>query len=261
MAAVMDEAMETGARAQRDRETGQTSLFEGLPAQDEARVQWPDVPEWKETLRLSYEKEALGFYISGHPLAKYKNEMASLTITDTRELQNIPEGTVVHLGGMVVKVDLINTKKGDRMAFVNLEDMLGQVEVLVFPETFQASLAHLEMDKTLLVTGEVTNDEKGAIPVKKVIAKEIVPLEEASRKAIREVGLTLSAGSQSEDDIIRLRDALDRHQGETPVVLRLKIPNHGTVVMNIKQKVKADSGLLGETRGILGESGVEFLRF
>ena len=261
MAAVMDEAMETGARAQRDRETGQTSLFEGLAAQDEARVQWPDVPEWKETLRLSYEKEALGFYISGHPLAKYKNEMASLTITDTRELQNIPEGTVVHLGGMVVKVDLINTKKGDRMAFVNLEDMSGQVEVLVFPETFQASLAHLEKDNTLLVTGEVTNDEKGAIPVKKVIAKEIVPLEEASRKAIREVGLTLSAGSQSEDDIIRLRDALDRHQGETPVVLRLKIPNHGTVVMNIKQKVKADSGLLGETRGILGESGVEFLRF
>ncbi|MBW2622014.1 MAG: DNA polymerase III subunit alpha, partial [Deltaproteobacteria bacterium] len=78
MAAVMDEAMETGARAQRDRETGQTSLFESLDDQDEVRVHWPAVPEWRETLRLSYEKEALGFYLSGHPLARYADDMASL---------------------------------------------------------------------------------------------------------------------------------------------------------------------------------------
>jgi len=259
MAASLDEALEQGARFQKDRESGQTNLFEGLePAGDEIPARWPNIAEWRETLRLNYEKEALGFYISGHPLARLENELAALTNTDTQRVQEMGDGTKVRLGGLAVHLDTIITKKGDRMAFVTLEDMAGQVEILVFPELYQASMEYLEQDRPLLVTGELTTEEKGLRSINKIIAKEILPLEAAAKKMVREVNLTMSAAASDQETLLKLKDIINRHQGETQVVLKLHLPGQGTAVLSLKQKVEASPALLREAKEALGEAGVKF---
>ena len=140
MAAALDPALERGARMQKEKEEGQTNLFAVLTEQEaDMPISWPDVPEWRESVRLAYEKESLGFYITGHPLAKYEQELAALTNANAEKIKEMPDKSVVRIGGVVSKVQLKMTKKGDRMAFVTLEDMAGMVEIIVFPELYQAS--------------------------------------------------------------------------------------------------------------------------
>ncbi|MBW2092381.1 MAG: DNA polymerase III subunit alpha, partial [Deltaproteobacteria bacterium] len=260
LAAALDEALEHGARVQRDRESGQTNLFDSInTVEEDIPVNWPNVPDWREALRLNYEKEALGFYISGHPLARFEMELKALTNTDTQQIQDMADGDKVRLGGIIIHTDLINTKKGDRMAFVTLEDMAGQVEILLFPEIYQASLEYLEQDRPLLITGELTVDEKGGAAVNKIIAKEVLPLETASAKLVQEVTLALSASSEDQEILLKLKDLLNRHPGTTQVVLKLHVPEQGTAVLNLEQKVRPSLVLLREAQEVLGDTGVEFL--
>ncbi|MBW1708284.1 MAG: DNA polymerase III subunit alpha [Deltaproteobacteria bacterium] len=259
MAALQDEALEQGARVQRDRESGQTNLFDTIESGvEEIPIRWPDVPEWRETQRLSYEKEALNFYISGHPLDRFEKELAALTNTDTQRIQEMNDGVKVRLGGIIVQIDLINTKKGDRMAFVTLEDMVGQVEILVFPEIYQASTQYLEQDRPLLVIGELTTDEKGAASINKIIAKEILPIETAAAKLVREVNLTISASSEDQAPLLKLKDILNRYRGETQVILKLQVPGQGTAVFSLEQRVQPNLALLREAQEAFGDSSVEF---
>ncbi|MFH1139526.1 MAG: DNA polymerase III subunit alpha [Pseudomonadota bacterium] len=258
MAAALDEALERGARSQRQKEQGQTSLFEALvETQEDIPVKWPDVPEWRESLRLAYEKEALGFYITGHPLSKYEKELAQLANADAERIKEMPDKASVRLGGVVAKVTLKTTKKGDRMAFVTLEDMAGLVEILVFPELYKACQDHLEPDTPLLVSGELSAEERGGMVANKIIAKEILPLESALEKQAKTVVLSLSAAGLDSRDLYKLKTIIETHRGATPAVLKMKIPGRGACVMQISGGIKPNRNFLRECREALGEGSVE----
>jgi len=263
MIAVLDEALEWGAKVQRDRASGQTSLFEGFETEQQVEIQWPDVPEWRDSIRLNYEKEALGFYISGHPLAKFDHELAALTNTDSQRIQDQKENNKVQAGGVVADIKTINTKKGDRMAFVEIEDLAGRMEIIVFPEVYQANLEILEKETPVLVIGEVSTDEKGAGSVKKVIAREIVPLDKAMDRKISEVRLTLAASDQDsqndEETLLKLKDILKRYPGDTSVMFNLKVPGRGTAILSLKTRVKTGPEMLHDAQEALGLSAVKFV--
>src|SRR5262249_48260690 len=137
--AVLDKAIEYGARSQRDRLSGQTGLFAVLgdtstaPADDPAL---PNVTPWSKKESLASEKEALGFYASGHPLEDYAESIKGLTRFDSGNLDEAAHGDQVALGGIIVELALKTTKKGDRFALFRLEDQYGSVKVVCWPEQF-----------------------------------------------------------------------------------------------------------------------------
>src|SRR5437667_439233 len=175
--ATADAALESGQRKQRDRAEGQASFFDLLPAGAPA----PSapvaevVPEWEPDQRLAFEKEVLGFYVSGHPLARFRGVVESLGLTTTAELAAKGHAARVLLFGHATGLKETSTKSGNRMAFFTLEDMDGTVEVTVFPEPYKAAAACLSSREALLVRGRVDDGEKGRV----VLADDIRPLEEA----------------------------------------------------------------------------------
>jgi len=260
MASALDDALERGARSQRERDEGQTNLFDIMgDTDDQAPIHWPDVPEWRETLRLGYEKESLGFYITGHPLTRYENELHGLTNTNTELIKELPDKTSVRLGGVIVKVQPKMTKKGERMAFVTVEDLAGLVEVIVFPDAFKACRDYLEPDTTVLISGELTVDEKGAASTNKIKAKEIMLLETALEKMVRRVVFSLSATGLERSDLVRLKANIDSHPGQTPAEVKINVPGQGAAVVKLNSGVKAGRGLIRETGEALGENTVTFM--
>src|SRR2546427_636568 len=175
--ATTDAALESGQRQQRDQAEGQGSFFELLPAPP-ARPGGPVAevaPEWEPDQRLAFEKEVLGFYVSGHPLARFRGVVESLGLTTTAELAAKGHAARVLLFGHATGLKETSTKSGNRMAFFTLEDMDGTVEVTVFPEPYKAAAACLSSREALLVRGRVDDGEKGRV----VLADDIRPLEEA----------------------------------------------------------------------------------
>ena len=152
--AAIDRAMEAGQKRQRDRDAGQSSLFGMLggggekPSEPE-RI--PDAPPWPEAERLAFEKESLGFFISGHPLERFRAEIAQWASATTGTLARTPAGGEATVGGIVTALRLIKTKKGDRMASFLLEDLEGSVETLVFPEAYKKAAGRLADDQVVLV--------------------------------------------------------------------------------------------------------------
>ena len=257
MSAAVDDALERGGRIQKERDQGQASLFAVMAETEEpAPIRWPKVPEWRESLRLAYEKESLGFYISGHPLAKYENELACLTNTNSERIKDMPDKTQVRLGGVVAKVQLKMTKKMDRMAFVTLEDLAGMVEILVFPDLFQTCESYLEQDKPILVVGDLTVDEKGGSATNKIKAKEIMPLEAAMEKMAKSVVFNCSTTGTQSRDLMKLKSIVESHRGQVQAVLKMKVAGQGTVVLKLNRGVKPSPNLIREAKDILGDGGV-----
>ena len=167
--ATLDRAMETGQRRQRDRLEGQGSFFELMgqagsgteqPAADE-----PAIPEWESDQRLAYEKEVLGFYLSGHPLARFREEAERLRATPLADLGQKAVGGRLTLFGQVTALKEIPTKSGERMAFATLEDMTGSVELTVFPAPFKVAALLLRSGEPIVVRGRVDETEKGRVVI------------------------------------------------------------------------------------------------
>ncbi|HEY6085648.1 MAG TPA: DNA polymerase III subunit alpha, partial [Nitrospira sp.] len=133
--AVLDQAVEDGTAAQREQELGQTSIFGEEPnghgtASHVTDPPLPAIPEWDQAQRLKYERELTGFYITAHPLARYEGTMHALATATTLGLAELQDGKEVKLCGIIATVKSMLTKKGDRMAYLTLEDLQGTVEVI-----------------------------------------------------------------------------------------------------------------------------------
>src|SRR5262249_36599717 len=169
--AALDAAMESGQRQQRDRAEGQASFFDLMPV--DATPMRPagaaSIREWDDDQRLAFEKEVLGFYVSGHPLARFKPLVESLGITPSSELAARAAGSRVLLFGQVAALREIPTKSGNRMAFATIEDTEGTVDITIFPEPFKASASYLRSRDALLGRGRVDDTEKARV----VLAEEV----------------------------------------------------------------------------------------
>ena len=140
--ATVDKAIESAQKIQRDRESGQQGLFadnissaNGYPYPGE-EPELPDIAEWPQSLLLSNEKEALGFYITGHPLTKFFERLKTLSSANLENINEMKSGNAVQLGAMINSLRILRTKRGDRMAILSLEDLSGSIEAVVFPENF-----------------------------------------------------------------------------------------------------------------------------
>src|SRR5205814_7644 len=142
----IDRAMDWGQRKQREKEVGQGGLFGMMPGGGDDNHTLDPTDPWPEGLKLKHEKETVGFYITGHPLRKYANEVKTYGNATTGLLSEKPTGFDISIGGLVSALRVMRTKKGDLMGVVLLEDWEGIVEVLVFPETYQKVQKLLDVD-------------------------------------------------------------------------------------------------------------------
>ncbi|HXY42505.1 MAG TPA: DNA polymerase III subunit alpha, partial [Vicinamibacteria bacterium] len=177
--ATIDRAMEAGQKRQRDREAGQSSLFGMLAGPEDAArpvERIPDAPPWPEADRLAFEKESLGFFISGHPLERFRSELEKWASATTGTLSQHAGEPEVAVGGIVSGLRLTKTRKGDRMAVFVLEDLEGSVETVVYPETYKKTASRLADDQVVLVKAKAEVDDEGKA---KLVASDVMPLEQA----------------------------------------------------------------------------------
>jgi DNA-directed DNA polymerase III PolC len=257
-----DLALEAGQRQQRDRAEGQGSFFDLLPpaAPVATRTSEPTVavvPEWDDDQRLAYEKEVLGFYVSGHPLARFEGVADSLGVTSTAELAARSHGARVTLFGHVAVFKETATKSGNRMAFLTLEDMAGTVEVTVFPEPYKAAAPYLRGRDPVIVRGRVDDGDKGRV----VLAEEVRLLEqslaggagrprnggEATACRVRVPG-----GDDSGERIAALRRLCEEHPGGVPVFVHVLLPTTEVVVRARGVSVEANPDLVARLEELLG---------
>jgi DNA polymerase-3 subunit alpha len=228
-----------GAKEAETASLGQGGLFDVMFNSGDGpslRSAEPDIPfhqEWNHMEKLDAERELLGFYVSGHPLDPYKSLLRQVTSTSVEKImEQAREGKLTkkddqpldwkarkaamanepQLGGILTAVKEITTKKGDRMAFLTLEDFGGKIEVVVFPKSYEKCKDSVRTGNVVVVKGQVEGNEQGA----KVLASHIESLEKASQekiKAVRTVVFRLDPYNTSRDQLQNLKKLCQKTQG------------------------------------------------
>jgi len=252
---VLDKAISIGGTYQRSK--SQVSLFESIEGYEEAttREYLPDIPEWEEHLLLRYEKETIGFYITGHPLARYESKIRRSVSITTKDLADIPDGKEVTICGIITDVRTTVTKKGDKMAYIRLEDLDGGVEVIVFPELYKSSAGLLVEDRPVILTGTVSKNDTGY----KVKGTNIRDLMTAPERTSTRVDINLHSIGLTAEDFKNLKDILQDHSGPCPVYLHL-ITNRKEYVVALDNSLRINptDNLLMAIESRFGKNTVVF---
>ncbi|HZJ66258.1 MAG TPA: OB-fold nucleic acid binding domain-containing protein, partial [Kofleriaceae bacterium] len=264
--AALDSALERGASEQRDRRSGQTSLFGLFAAQEPARAEpgtpsvgevYPDVEIWGPKQLLAFEKEALGFYVSGHPLDRYRGDLQRYASAATSDFLAGKRGVGdASIGGIVSQYREMITKKGDKMARFMLEDAEGTLEVIAFPKTFEKVRHVLVSDEPILCTGAVKNEGNAESPEWKLLLESAAPLSELRQQKTSRVDIHLNADQLTHDQIDELKTILaNAARGSCQAVLRLKIPSRSETVVTLPDAwaVSPTEDLLTRLERLFGE--------
>jgi DNA polymerase-3 subunit alpha len=257
MVDVLDRALEQAQRIQKDRMRKQTTMFDLFGTAEESTNHngpFPPVSEWSEEELLSHEKESLGFYISRHPLDQFKEYLLQYTTVDSLSILNQPKDREISIGGITHKIREINTRKGDRMCFLTLEDLKGVIEVIVFADLYKTASELLKNDQPLLVTGKVTKEEDN--DTVKILASSIIPLADAEKRAPRVTHLTLNANDIDTKHLHRLKKIILSYPGDCQTMLHLLIPHQSETVLSLGNEFRVDPSpqFVSELKTIFGSA-------
>jgi DNA polymerase-3 subunit alpha len=257
--ATLEEAMEIGQRLQREQDSGQESLFgsqEIVSVGGNGYGKLPDIDEWPERELLSYEKEALGFYVTGHPLNRHIDSMKRMATCDAASLPERTDKETVRVCGIVAGIKELMTKKGDRMAFVTLEDLSGSVELVVFPETYAAAMELLRGEEPLLVTGELDVGEESC----KMLASEIQLLRDAKEQQTSRVHIRLTTPGLNEVQLRSLKQIVQRYRGGCEVCLHVVITDRSETLIRLPKRLKmsASDEAMAEAEKLFGYNIMTF---
>jgi DNA polymerase III subunit alpha len=255
----LEDAMNLGQRLQQERDSAQVSLFgiaEIVRGNGNGGAKLPEIPEWDEKSRLNYEKEALGFFITGHPLGRYAADIKRLASTDSASLGDLGDKTEVRLCGIVAALKEHLTKKGERMGFVTLEDLVGSVEVVVLPNVYGAAVDLLKGDDPLLVSGVLEKGEKA----NKVIVNEIHYLRDVNERQTRVVHVTVNSPAVDPSQLDLLKGIMMRYQGSCRTFVHVVIPDQCATTIRLPDsyQVAPSEGLVNEVDGLFGYKAVSF---
>ncbi|MCP4669442.1 MAG: DNA polymerase III subunit alpha [Deltaproteobacteria bacterium] len=190
--------------------------------------EFPDIEEWEEKEKLRREKESLGFYITGHPLARFQKEIGRLTTCTLQDLPGQKDRSPVKVVGVVEKLKVKRTKRGDKMAVINLEDLTGSTEVVLFPDLFNKVSPLLKSDEPLFVGGSVETSESSA----KILAQEICTLDSIRQKAVKAMEVVLHEDAVSKDLLRDLQDIVFRYPGECRLLFKVNRPDGKEMVLS-----------------------------
>ena len=255
---ILQEVMEKAQRKQRGSKVNQLSLFD-LSETEVSDKSLPMIDEWTEDVRLNYEKEALGFYLTGHPLHSYEQTLKELSNTNTEEITNLADRTPVMLGGIITALKEINSKKGERMAFATLEDIRGKIEVVIFSNLYREARDYFRKDQPLFISGHISKDENTT----KVIVEKVYLLAEAKEKLKKtnepqnkQIKIVLKEGEIAPEQLLTLKDILQKHKGKCSVYLEI-LPKGILVALPYHLRVKPSPHFVTRVNELLGYQAIE----
>jgi len=232
--AILPKAMDQAKAHQRDQQSGQMSLFSVAAETNSSEVTeilLPDIKEWEELEKLNFEKDTVGFYITGHPLDNNLTEIRTITDSDISNLENFNEGQPVRIGGLIRSCKQLKSKRGEPMAFVILEDILETVEVMVFPETYSSCYQLLNSSEPIIVKGTVQKGDRGL----KIIADAIDLLPDARQKYTEAIHAKLEADKITRLRLEELKELLFNYHGTCPFSITLHFSGEGEVDVDINK--------------------------
>jgi DNA polymerase-3 subunit alpha len=261
--AAIDAAMDGGAKRQRERESGQASLFgaaEGTGvAAPPARV--ADTPPWSEAERLSFEKESLGFFISGHPLERFRAEVELFGTRTTATLGEWSEHPVAVAAVVTAVKRQISKKTGKEYARVTLEDFHGTAEAIVFPEAWARLNQAIVADAAVLLTGGYSQRDRGEDRAPFVV-EGVRPLEDLKQTGALALNLRWRAPQAPRPDDVRAAAALfAAHPGAAPVYIEWNDGNGESLRLRSRRvRVAPDEDLVRALRELFGAEAVTFVK-
>ena len=241
--------------------TGQMSLFDMVDEDQKAEfdIPLPDVGEYEKETKLAFEKEVLGVYLSGHPMEEYEEKWRKSISKTTLDFQlvedtghtKVLDGAREIIGGMITDKTIKYTKNNKVMAFVTLEDMLGSVEVVVFPKDYEKNQQYLNEDSKVFIKGRVSEEDDAP---SKLICESVIPFEQTKRE------LWLQYGSKEEylAEEARLLELIKDSDGQDAVVIYCR-KEKAVKRLGAGRSVSADARLLSRLTNYLGESCVKVI--
>lgn len=252
MMEAIDMMIDQAARHQEQEAIGQFNIFDSLVEKKEPEL--PNIPEWKESQLLAFEKESIGFYITGHPLAAFQADMQRYASVTTETLDQAADGKEITICGIIAGMKPKITKKGDKMAIINLEDLSGTVEVIVFPDLYATANHMLLTDTPLIVAGQLDKSEQG----NKIKAVRIHLLAEVKKRGTSRMDILLNATGLTQDDLVKVKNILLRYKGDIPVYLRLRNPSRKESLISVGRDIRVTPSdqLISEIESVLGAGSV-----
>ncbi|MDD5018959.1 MAG: DNA polymerase III subunit alpha [Candidatus Omnitrophica bacterium] len=219
MMSVLQECLDYSAKAHKDRSSGQLSFFDTDVSSDAGfkrfQVNVPEIKEWPELQLLSFEKDILGFYVSGHPLVRYEHLLERFSSRSISKLSELSDGQDVAIVGLINKIKITTTRqKAEKMAILRVEDLTGVLEVLVFPNTYKQVYRHLIANNVVLIKGRLSLREE----MPKILAGDVMPIEESYRMIS---SISIDLAGLKENILQALKDKLSLSPGNTPVYLHM----------------------------------------
>lgn len=280
LVAAIDPAVEQGQSSQRDRESGQFGLFDMFATAQVYSEEYPEVAEWTPKQRLLNERDALGFYLTGHPLDRFQQDVDRHASVRIGELRKDLAGSELVLGGVISEPREITTKAGKTMGVFQLEDQFGRVEVVIFPRTWAEPVdpsadpneggsrswgdwMRESGEDPVFVTGklEADLDDAGEVSRYKLLFAKgdgIAKVREARTRGVR---LRLRAEQLDDDRILALKHVVADHQGGCAMELQVEVPGRykTRVVFGDEFKVTADDSLFLALEKLFGEPVAELV--
>ena len=224
MFAMIDDVM---ARAQtyiKDRQKGQSNFFDLLEGDDSSNINTiatPDIPEWDQKTLLQFEKDLLGFYVTGHPLDQFTNVIKTYRLNTTVNIQrngSVSDQAGVRLGGMITSVKIRHSKKNQApWAIIDLEDFEGSTECLVYSNTYSEYVDVVTEDEAVFLEGFVLTREEEDKP--KIIVTKVIPITDVQTEYTKEIHIRLYQDRLSDTILNKLIELLQQHNGFTDVIL------------------------------------------
>src|SRR3989339_1961374 len=259
-----EEIMERAQKRHKEKSSNQINLLDQLEEKvstdcnttGKKKVTLPEMAEWEHKDLLAYEKETIGFYISGHPLSPYKERLGLIVTADSANLRSKTDREPVTIAGVVSSIRDVQTKRKETMAYILLEDLKGSADVIIFPEAYKTSYRLLHGDAPLLIKGIVDAGEESV----KVIASEVTLLTEAAEQSYSAVYFTVDMKQAAPEDIETLFSCLQKYTGKLDGYIKLVDPRCETLLY-LGQDIKLDFSipLRAEAERILGTGSIQFV--
>lgn len=251
----VEKVIEFAQRTQEQHAHGQTTIFD----LDEEKATFappplPDAEEWSAATVLNREKAILGFYLSGHPLDRFREEVRTFATIALEDTEALRDSTPVRVCGVITDFKLHFDRQQRSMAFFKIEDFTGSIEGLAFADTFEKYHQFLKADAMVMVIGKVNTRESEA---GKLIAEEVIPLEATRERFTKSLCLSIDTGRADQLLVQEVKNLLAGYRGEIPVYINIKTPENGEYVIRSKAlKVQPSLQLVDLLRDKVGRENV-----
>jgi len=256
----IDSAMAIGSSLARDRESGQSMLLmeDVLPTRaPKKKGGAKETPDWGLREKLGYEKELLGFYVTGHPIDEFEGSLRAFRTMNLGDKEDIAQDALVRVAGVVALAEVMLTKKDNKpYARLQLEDKTGRMEIMIFSDLYQKAGELLQKGEPLIITGQMDTMQEDRI---KMRPHDVSTLAVACKDQVKEVHLALPRDRCTPEVFTKLKEQISGQKGEAVLCLEIAGPQGGSALLELNEnfRIQPSLDLFTEWRTVFGKDAVK----